>query len=72
MDGYPVSPPQDSYPGDKWKGADLPLRVKEGDDRVDNIMDYSTDACYTGFSSKQIRWTRDLWALLSAAEISGG
>jgi hypothetical protein len=51
MDGYPVSPPQDSYLGDKWKGADLPLRVKEGDDRVDNIMDYSTDACYTGFSS---------------------
>jgi hypothetical protein len=47
MDRYPVSPPQDSYPGDKWKGADLPLRVKEGDDRVDNIMDYSTDACYT-------------------------
>lgn len=70
-DGCPTSPVTASCPGNVWKlselgGAQLPPGVKEGDEKVDNIhnvMDYSTDACYTGFTPLQIQRMKDLWGM---------
>jgi hypothetical protein len=54
-DGCPAGPPpKDSCPG-------LP-----GADAVHNVMDYSTDACYTGFSPQQVERMRSMWALYRA------
>lgn len=50
-DGCPVDPPKDSCPN-------LP-----GVDAIHNIMDYSTDACYTGFSPLQIQRMQNMWGL---------
>jgi hypothetical protein len=62
-----------SCPGGSWKesalealGVKLPPGVKDGDamlDNVHNVMDYSTDACYTGFTPLQIQRMKDLWRL---------
>ena len=73
-DGCPVAPNvQDSCSGDVWNakelealGAKLPPGVSEGEAKVDNVhnvMDYSTDACYTGFTPMQIQRMKDLWGL---------
>jgi hypothetical protein len=50
-DGCPVAPPKDSCPN------------QPGLDAVHNIMDYSTDACYTGFSPLQIDRIRQMWGM---------
>jgi hypothetical protein len=69
-DGCPVAPNvQDSCLGDVWStavGDVLPPGVSEGEvktDNVHNVMDYSTDACYTGFTPLQVQRMRDLWGL---------
>jgi hypothetical protein len=49
-DGCPTTP-QDSCPD------------QLGLDNIHNIMDYSTDACYTGFTGGQVQRMRDMWAL---------
>lgn len=50
-DGCPVSPAKDSCPG-------VP-----GDDPIHNYMDYSTDACYTGFTAGQVDRMQSMWAV---------
>lgn len=54
-DGCPAGPPfKDSCPG-------LP-----GVDAIHNIMDYSTDACYTGFSPLQVERMLNMWGVYRA------
>lgn len=48
-DGCPVAPPKDSCP-------DQP-----GVDSIHNIMDYSYDSCYQGFTDNQVQRMQDLW-----------
>ena len=70
-DGCPTT--QVSCPGMKWSiaelekvGGTLPPGVSEGEemsDNVHNVMDYSTDACYTGFTPMQIQRMKDLWGV---------
>jgi hypothetical protein len=73
-DGCPAAKDvQHSCPGKTWKeselvalGATLPPGVKDGDamvDNVHNVMDYSTDACYTGFTPMQVQRMKELWKL---------
>jgi hypothetical protein len=51
-DGCPAPPTiQDSCP-------DQP-----GLDNIHNVMDYSTDACYTGFSDDQVERMQSMWGL---------
>ena len=51
--GCPVGPPpQDSCPD------------SEGADNIHNIMDYSTDACYTGFTPNQQARMQTMWGTL--------
>jgi len=49
-DGCPISPAKDSCPD------------QAGLDPIHNIMDYSTDACYEGFSEMQVARMHDMWA----------
>jgi len=56
-DGCPTSPPKDSCPGDKWPDG-TPMV-----DAIHNIMDYSTDACYQGFTQLQIQRMKQLWGM---------
>jgi len=56
-DGCPVGPPA------KNTCPDLP-----GEDAIHNIMDYSTDACYQGFSPLQIQRMQDMWSLYRAGQ----
>ncbi|KAL9097843.1 MAG: hypothetical protein Q9165_000169 [Trypethelium subeluteriae] len=48
-DGCPTSPVKDSCPNDP------------GPDPIHNFMDYSTDACYTGFTDGQIARIQNMW-----------
>ncbi|KAI9703067.1 MAG: hypothetical protein M1820_005939 [Bogoriella megaspora] len=48
-DGCPTSPTKDSCPN------------QPGDDPIHNFMDYSTDACYTGFTDGQIARIQTMW-----------
>lgn len=48
-DGCPEKPPKDSCPSET------------GVDAVHNFMDYSTDACYTGFTPLQVQRIETLW-----------
>ncbi|OCL10376.1 zincin [Glonium stellatum] len=50
-DGCPTAPPKDSCPSDP------------GLDAVHNYMDYSTDACYTGFSPLQQARMMSMWGM---------
>jgi hypothetical protein len=53
-DGCPVDPKKRSCPDKQGQGESDPIH---------NYMDYSVDACYEGFTGKQVKRMRSMWGL---------